>query len=159
MIQHLLERNQPLGLQSDVDHHMLVRDLDHGAGDDDLFGGQVLGGGGLGGLLAVEVRQRRGKVGRIVVRLGVRRRVAAAAWRSLLDRGQAATCRAADLVLWVEVDSEDRSVCSAVVSGARVSSSVFRGLLSVWSGLWTSTVIDALLRDPRIHSIRAALAA
>ena len=39
-------------------------------GDHHLFGGQVLRGCRLGGLFAVEVRQRRGKVRRVVVRLG-----------------------------------------------------------------------------------------
>ena len=90
-VHHLLERDQPLGLQPDVDHHMLVGDLDHGAGDHDLFGGQVLGGGGLGSLLAVEVRQRGSKVGGIVVRLvsGSGQRAGAdgcAAGRSAVER-------------------------------------------------------------------------
>ena len=69
MVQHLLQRNQALGLQADVDDDMLVRDLDDGAGNDHLFRGQILRGGGLGGLFAVEVRQRRGKVRCVVVRL------------------------------------------------------------------------------------------
>ena len=54
---------------------------------------------------------------------------------------------------WV---SGDRSACSAVASGARISSSVFRGLPSVWLGLWTSTVIDAFTPGSKIHFIRAA---
>jgi len=46
------------------DHHMLVRDLDHGPVTTTSFGGQVRGGCRLGGLFAVEVGQRRGKVRR-----------------------------------------------------------------------------------------------
>ena len=70
MIQHLLQRDQPFGLETDIDNNMLVRDLDNGSGNDGLFGSQILGGGALGRLLAVEVRQRRGKIGCIVIRLG-----------------------------------------------------------------------------------------
>ena len=156
MIQHLLERNQSLGLQSDVDHHMLVGDLDHGAGDHNLFGGQVLRGCRLGRLFAVEVGQRRGKVCRIVVRLGWRiaglsRRSDADAVPSPLDAGDAASARLSSGRLRVRVGSDDRSACSAVASGARVSSSVFRGLLSVWSGLWTSTVIECVTPGPKLH--------
>ena len=51
----------------------------------------------------------------------------------------------------VEVSSEDSSACSAVASGARVSSSVVRGLLSVWSGLGTSTVIDCVAPGSKLH--------
>ncbi len=68
-VQHLLQRNEAFGLEPDVDNNMLVGDLDDGAGDDDLFGGQVLRSCGLGRLLAVKVGQCRSKVGCVVVRL------------------------------------------------------------------------------------------
>ena len=80
MVEDLLEGNEALGLETDVDDDVLVGDLDDGAGDDDLFGGQVLGGGGLGGLLAVEVRECCGEVCCVVVRL-VHRRRQLSAWR------------------------------------------------------------------------------
>ena len=44
---------------------------------------------------------------------------------------------------WMEVESVDRSAVPSAASGARVSVSVFRGLLSMYSGLWSSTMIDA----------------
>src|SRR5437879_13503805 len=50
---------------------------------------------------------------------------------------------AAGWCCWVGVDSEDRVAWASVASGARVSSSVFRGLLSLWSGLGSSAMIDA----------------
>ena len=75
-IQHLLNGDQSLGLQSDVDHHMLVGDFDHGSRDDDLFDRQVLGRGRLGSLFAVKVCQSCGKICGVVVRLGGRRRSA-----------------------------------------------------------------------------------
>ncbi len=59
VIQHLLEGNQPLGLEPDVHHHMLIRQLDDGTGDDVIVIGLC---GGFGGLLAVERFQRCGKV-------------------------------------------------------------------------------------------------
>ncbi len=43
----------------------------------------------------------------------------------------------------MEVESVDRSAVPPAASGARVSISVFRGLLSMYSGLWSSTMIDA----------------
>ena len=91
-----------------------------------LFGGQRLGGVLLGGLLAVEALECLGKI--IGVILGF-----------IGGRGRHAP-RLPGLGL-ISCDSSD---CSAVASGARVSSSVVRGLLSV--GLDTSDVIDALLR-------------
>ena len=48
---------------------MLVGDFDYGAGNDDLFDGQVLGGGGLGGLFAIKVRERGSEVGCIVIQV------------------------------------------------------------------------------------------
>ena len=69
MVEHLLERNETLGLEADVDDDVLVGDLDDGAGDDGLFGGQRLGGVLLGSLLAVEALERLGKV--FVVVLGL----------------------------------------------------------------------------------------
>ena len=77
-VEDLLEGNEPFGLEADVDDDVLVGDLDDGAGDDDLFGGEVLRGCGLGCLLAVEVGQRGGEVGGVVVGLVVRR---LSAWR------------------------------------------------------------------------------
>ena len=68
-VQHLLQRDEALGLEADIDDNMLVGDLDDGAGNDDLFCGQVLGSGGLGCLLAIEVRQCGGEVGGVVVGL------------------------------------------------------------------------------------------
>ena len=44
VVQHLLDGDQTLGLQPDVDHDVLIRQLDDGAGHHHLFGGQVLGG-------------------------------------------------------------------------------------------------------------------
>ncbi len=59
VIQHLLQRNETFGLEADVDHHVLVRQLDDGAGDDVV----VIGlGGGFSGLLAVKRFQRGGEV-------------------------------------------------------------------------------------------------
>ena len=70
VVEHLLQRNETLGLEADVDDGVLVGDLDDGAGDDDLFGGQRLGGVRLGGLLAVEALERLGKVFIAVLGLG-----------------------------------------------------------------------------------------
>ena len=112
---------------------MLVGDLDHGARDDNLFGGQVLGSGRLGGLLAIEIRQGRSKVCRVVVRLGVRR------WHALRCAGRSPLVadRLASVDVSREVGFRMASVASAVISGARVSISVFRVCSLVWSGLWT----------------------
>ena len=74
VVEHLLQRNESLGLEADIDHHVLVGDLDDGAGDDDLFGGQRLGGVLLGSLLAVEALERLGKVLGVVLGLAARRR-------------------------------------------------------------------------------------
>ena len=54
-VQYLRKRNETFGLQTDVDHDMLVGDLDHGAGHDNLFGGQICCSRSLGCLLAIEV--------------------------------------------------------------------------------------------------------
>ena len=62
MVDDLVERNETLGLKTDVDDDVLVGDLDDGAGHDHLFGGQRLGGVLLGSLLAVEALERLGKV-------------------------------------------------------------------------------------------------
>jgi len=53
-VQHLLQRYQTFRLEPDVDDNALVGDFDYGAANDDLFDGQVLGGGRLGGLLAMK---------------------------------------------------------------------------------------------------------
>ena len=70
-VHHLVERQQTFTLQADVDHRVLVRDLDDGAGDDDFFLGEVLSDRRLGGLLAVEVGEGGGEVGVVVVLLGL----------------------------------------------------------------------------------------
>src|SRR5579871_362993 len=70
-VQNLVQRNQTFRLEPDIDNDMLVRNLDHGASDDDLFCGQALGGGSISGLLAVEIRQCGRKIGCIIVRLVV----------------------------------------------------------------------------------------
>src|ERR1700736_4676872 len=54
-VQNLLEGDEPFGLQADIDDHVLIRDLDDRAGDNDLFCGQILCCGGFGCLLAIEV--------------------------------------------------------------------------------------------------------
>ena len=51
---------------------MLVGDLDDGACNNDLFCGQVLGSGGLGGLLAIKVRKGGSEVSCVVVQIIVR---------------------------------------------------------------------------------------
>src|SRR6185437_15072593 len=66
-VDDLLDRDQPLRLQSDVHDDMLVRYLDHRAGNHGLFLSQGLRGGRVGGLLAIEAGQRRGEIGGVVV--------------------------------------------------------------------------------------------
>ena len=56
----LLQGNQALGLEADIDNHMLVGQLDDGAGDDLVAVG--LDGGSLGGLLALEGFEGGGKI-------------------------------------------------------------------------------------------------
>ena len=60
VVLNLLERHQPLGLQSNIDDQVLFSLLDDGAGDDFVAIG--LDGGGLGGLLAFKCLQRGGKI-------------------------------------------------------------------------------------------------
>ena len=42
MVFYLLERHEAFGLGAEVDHHVLIGDLDHGALDHALFGGLLL---------------------------------------------------------------------------------------------------------------------
>ena len=69
VVDDLIQRNETLGLEADVDDDVLVRDLDDGAGDDSLFGGQRLGGVLLGSLLAIKALERLGKVIGVVLGL------------------------------------------------------------------------------------------
>ena len=55
----LLQRNQAFGLQSQIDHHMLIRQLDHRARDDVVVKAWRCS---LGGLLAVKGFQCGGKI-------------------------------------------------------------------------------------------------
>ncbi len=71
VVQHLLQRDHTLGLQADIDHHMLVGDLDHRAGDDRLFRRHRLRGVLLGSLFAVEAFEGARKILSVVLRLGV----------------------------------------------------------------------------------------
>ena len=71
VVEDLVERNETLGLEADVDDGVLVGDLDDGAGDDGLFGGQGLGGVLVGGLFAVKVFEGLGEVFGVVLGLGV----------------------------------------------------------------------------------------
>ena len=135
-VQNLLERDQTFGLQTDVDHDMLVGDLDHRAGHDDLFGRQVCGCCGLGCLLAIEVGQGGSKVCCVVIRLfaGVEFNVAAcsgyrAVVLDLVFRWSSDAGRKSSRGLgWIQMT--DRNARS-VASGARVSISVLRGLPSL----------------------------
>ena len=60
VVDHLLQGDQPFGLEAHIDHHVLVGQLDDRALDDLVAVG--LDGGGLGGLLALEGFESRRKV-------------------------------------------------------------------------------------------------
>ena len=70
-VYHLLQWNEALRLEPDIDHQMLVGNLDHSAGNDDLFCGHALGSGGISCLLAVKVRQCGREIGCIIIGLVV----------------------------------------------------------------------------------------
>ncbi len=70
-IHHLIERQQALTLQTNVDHRVLVGNLDDGPGDNNLFLSEILGDRGLCGLLAIEVCECGGEVGVVVILLGL----------------------------------------------------------------------------------------
>jgi len=70
VVEHLIQGNKTFGLEADVDHRMLVGDLDDGTGDDSLFGRHRLGGVFFGSLLAVEALECLGKILGIVLGLG-----------------------------------------------------------------------------------------
>ncbi len=69
VIENLIQRNETFGLEADVDHRVLIGDLDDGAGDDSLFGSQRLCSVFFGGLFAIETLERLGKVFGIVLGL------------------------------------------------------------------------------------------
>src|SRR6185312_2419843 len=62
-------------LEPDINNDMLVRNLENGSGNDNLFGSQILSGGGISGLLAVKICQRSRKIGCIVVQVIIGRLV------------------------------------------------------------------------------------
>ncbi len=70
VVEHLIQRNETFGLETDIDHRMLVGDLDDGTRDDGLFGRHRLGGVFLGSLLAVEALECLGEILGIVLGLG-----------------------------------------------------------------------------------------
>ncbi len=67
VVEYLLLRNETFALQADVDDHVLVRDLDDGAGDDLVLFHGGRGGSLVFGLFAVEAGKCCGKVGCVVV--------------------------------------------------------------------------------------------
>src|SRR5271170_5233927 len=71
-VQDLFQGDETFRLEPDVDNNMLVGDLDDGAGNDDLFCGQVLGSGRLGSLLAIKTRKGGSEVSCVVVQIIVR---------------------------------------------------------------------------------------
>jgi hypothetical protein len=62
VIQHLGERQHALGLGADVDHHVLVGKLKHGAFDDAVFADRLLGFGGKGFECGCEIVRLSGRL-------------------------------------------------------------------------------------------------
>jgi hypothetical protein len=138
VVEHRVERNQAFGLEADVDDDMLVGDLDDGAGDDGLIGGQRLGGVLLSGLLAVEALECLGEVFIAVLGLGV-----GACSRDLWDRigRRMLRCGTAGVSMAGLGERSVDSATAVVSSGVVDSSVVFRGLLSGWKGIWSMSAI------------------
>jgi hypothetical protein len=70
VVENLIQRDETFGLETDVDHRVLIGDLDDGTGDDSLFSGHSLGSVFFGSLFAIETFERLGKVFGIVLGLG-----------------------------------------------------------------------------------------
>ena len=118
-VENLFQGDEAFRLEPNVDNNMLVGDFDDGAGDDDLFNGQVRGGSGLGSLLAIKVRKGCSKISCIVVQIIVRFFGCSGSY----SRNGAVVCRGGPVrerlhfdaswaisCGWVEVDSDDRAV-------------------------------------------------
>ena len=85
MVDDLLQRNQPLGLQTDIDHHVLVGDLHDSSSDDGLIGRQRLGCVLLSRLLTVEALERSCEVVGVILRLSASRGLQVGATRGRGD--------------------------------------------------------------------------